>query len=303
MTVNVKTSNSIKVSRGDQVYYLIVNVLLFAFTLIVLLPLLNVLASSFSSPQAVNFGRVFFWPVDFSVRGYKAVFEYKGIWTSYYNTFYYTIVGTTVNVVMTMICAYPLARKTLPGRGFVTALFMFTMLFSGGTIPNYLLLRQLNMINTRSAMIIPGALSVYNMIIARTFIANIPADLEEAAKIDGCTDFQYFMKMVLPLSRTVMAVLALYYAVGHWNDYFTGFLYLTDNDKMPLQITLRAILINNTFSAEAAGANMEELLDNTALQDLLKYALIVVSSAPILILYPFVKKHFMKGVMIGALKG
>ena len=268
-----------------------------------LLPLLNVLASSFSSPQAVNFGRVFFWPVDFSVRGYKAVFEYKGIWTSYYNTFYYTIVGTTVNVIMTMICAYPLARKTLPGRGIVTALFMFTMLFGGGTIPNYLLLRQLNMINTRSAMIIPGALSVYNMIIARTFIANIPADLEEAAKIDGCTDFQYFMKMVLPLSRTVMAVLALYYAVGHWNDYFTGFLYLTDNDKMPLQITLRAILINNTFSAESAGANMEELLDNTALQDLLKYALIVVSSAPILILYPFVKKHFMKGVMIGALKG
>ena len=141
------------------------------------------------------------------------------------------------------------------------------------------------------------------MIIARTFIHNIPAELEEAAKIDGCSDFKYFFKMVLPLSRTVMAVLSLYYAVGHWNDYFTAFLYLMDPDKMPLQISLRAILIKNSFSADTVGSNAEELLNNQSLQDLLKYAMIVVSSAPILILYPFVKKHFMKGVMIGAIKG
>ena len=294
--------NAIQVPRGDRIYYTVVNVILALFTLVVLLPLLNVLASSFSSPEAVSFGYVLFWPVDFSVRGYEAVFEYSGLWLSYANTVFYAVVGTCVNLAITMVCAYPLARTSLPGRGVATALFMFTMLFSGGTIPSYLV-KDLGMIDTRAAMILPGALSVYNMIIARTFIHNIPAELEEAAKIDGCSDFKYFFKMVLPLSRTVMAVLSLYYAVGHWNDYFTAFLYLMDPDKMPLQISLRAILIKNSFSADTVGSNAEELLNNQSLQDLLKYAMIVVSSAPILILYPFVKKHFMKGVMIGAIKG
>ena len=304
---NVKTQNlrgnAIQVPRGDRIYYTVVNVILALFTLVVLLPLLNVLASSFSSPEAVSFGYVLFWPVDFSVRGYEAVFEYSGLWLSYANTVFYAVVGTCVNLAITMVCAYPLARTSLPGRGVATALFMFTMLFSGGTIPNSLVVKDLGMIDTRAAMILPGALSVYNMIIARTFIHNIPAELEEAAKIDGCSDFKYFFKMVLPLSRTVMAVLSLYYAVGHWNDYFTAFLYLMDPDKMPLQISLRAILIKNSFSADTVGSNAEELLNNQSLQDLLKYAMIVVSSAPILILYPFVKKHFMKGVMIGAIKG
>lgn len=293
----------IKTSRGDRVYYAIVNLLLGFFTVLIVFPLLNVIASSFSSPQAVNFGRVLFTPVEFNTRGYVAVFEYKGIWLAYANTFIYTITGTMLNIAMTMICAYPLARKHLPGRGIITALFMFTMLFGGGTIPSYLVIKNLGLINTRLAMIVPGAISVYNMIIARTFINNIPSELEEAAKIDGCSDFKYFFMMVLPLSRTVMAVLALYYAVAHWNDYFTAFLYLQDQDKMPLQIILRTILIMNTFDTEAVGQNAEELMNNQALQDLLKYALIIVSSVPILVLYPFVKKHFLKGVMIGAVKG
>lgn len=299
-----KHKNTISVSRVDKIYYAIVNVCLFIFFMIILLPLINVVASSFSDAKTVNQGKVLFWPVNFTVEGYKAVFEYKGIWRSYANTFLYTIAGTAVNLAMTLICAYPLARRNLPFKAPVIALFMFTMLFGGGTIPNYILIRNLHMMNTVWAMIIPGAISVYNMIIARTFIQNIPVDLEEAAKIDGCSDFRYFFSMVLPLSKTVIAVLGLYYAVAHWNDYFTAFLYLNDNDKMPLQITLRAILINNTFSADAnLTIDEETLLRNQALQDLLKYSLIIVSSVPVLIIYPFVKKYFLKGVMLGAVKG
>lgn len=303
-TKKLSRKNSINVPRGDKIYYGIVNVCLFLFFMAILLPLLNVIASSFSEAKTVNQGKVLFWPVNFTTEGYKAVFQYKGIWRSYANTFLYTITGTAVNLAMTLMCAYPLARKELPFKGPVVALFMFTMLFGGGTIPNYILIRNLHMMNTIWAMIIPGAISVYNMIIARTFIQNIPSDLEEAAKIDGCSDVRYFFSIVLPLSKTVISVLGLYYAVAHWNDYFTAFLYLSDNEKMPLQITLRAILINNTFSADAAASvNEETLLNNQALQDLLKYSLIIVSSVPVLIIYPFVKKYFLKGVMLGAVKG
>ena len=303
-TKKLSRKNSITVPRGDKIYYGIVNVCLFLFFMAILLPLLNVVASSFSEAKTVNQGKVLFWPVNFTTEGYKAVFQYKGIWRSYANTFLYTISGTAVNLAMTLMCAYPLARKELPFKGPVVALFMFTMLFGGGTIPNYILIRNLHMMNTIWAMIIPGAISVYNMIIARTFIQNIPSDLEEAAKIDGCSDVRYFFSIVLPLSKTVISVLGLYYAVAHWNDYFTAFLYLSDNEKMPLQITLRAILINNSFSADAAASvNEETLLNNQALQDLLKYSLIIVSSVPVLIIYPFVKKYFLKGVMLGAVKG
>ncbi len=296
--------NKIKTSRVDKIYYALMNTFLFVFFLIILLPLINVVASSFSNSVAVNQGRVLFWPVEPTLEGYKAVFEYPGIWRAYGNTFIYTITGTLVNLAMTLIAAYPLARKGLPFKGIVVALFMFTMLFSGGTIPGYLLVKNLGMIDTIWAMIVPGAISVYNMIIARTFIQNIPDDIEEAAKIDGCSDFRYFFEMVLPLSKTVIAVLALYYAVGHWNDYFTAFLYMMDPDKMPLQITLRAILIKNSFT-EASGVTIDEetMLNNQARQDLLKYSLIIVSSVPILVLYPFIKKFFMKGVMLGAVKG
>ena len=253
-TRKLSRKNAIKVPRGDKIYYGIVNLFLFLFFMAILLPLINVVASSFSEAKAVNQGKVLFWPVQFTTKGYKAVFEYRGIWRSYANTFLYTITGTAVNLAMTLMCAYPLARKDLPFKGPVVALFMFTMLFGGGTIPNYILIRNLHMMNTIWAMIIPGAISVYNMIIARTFIQNIPADLEEAAKIDGCSDVRYFFSIVLPLSKTVISVLGLYYAVAHWNDYFTAFLYLSDNEKMPLQITLRAILINNTFSADATAS-------------------------------------------------
>ena len=296
-----RSKNKIKITAGEKIYYLIVNVILGVFFVLVLAPLVNIVASSFSSADAVIKGKVLLWPVEFNVEGYKAVFDYKGIWRSYWNTIVYTFVGTGINLFMTMIAAYPLARKNLPLKKPVVMLFMFTMLFSGGMIPGYLLIRNLKMINTIWAIVLPGAISVYNMIIARTFIQGIPSDIEEAAKIDGCSDIYYFWKMVLPLSKTVIAVLALYYAVGHWNDYFTPWLYMNKTEKYPLQIILRTILVMNTFDAESMLE--DDLLANKALQDLLKYSLIIVSSVPILVAYPFAKKFFLKGVMIGALKG
>lgn len=300
--VKVKHSNRIKTSRGDRVYYLINNILLGIFFSIILIPLVNVVASSFSSAFAVNSGQVFLWPVDVTLDGYKAVFQYPGIWRAYGNTFLYTIVGTAINLVMTMIAAYPLARRNLPGKGIVVALFMFTMLFSGGMIPGYLLIRDLHMLDTIWALVLPGAISVYNMIIARTFIQNIPTDLEEAAKIDGCSDARYFVSIVIPLSKAVISVLALYYAVGHWNSYMDALLYMLDTKKYPLQLLIRGILLKNaTAQMDNMTEEMYQQMKNMA--DLLKYALIIVSSLPVLIIYPFAKKYFMKGVMIGAVKG
>lgn len=300
--IRSKTGGSIHIASGDRIYYLTVNALLGLMTLSVLLPLIFIVAASFSSPDAVSNGRVRLWPVDFTLKGYEAVFANKSIGTAYLNTFFYTVAGTAINVAMTMIAAYPLARKDLPFKGPMLFLFTFTMLFSGGIIPNYMLMIRLNLINTRWAMLLPPALSIYNLIIARTFVGNIPKELEEAASIDGCNDFQFFFAMVLPLSVTLMSVLMLYYAVGHWNAYFDAFMYLSDRKLYPLQIILREILIANKIQADEI-VDAETMAAKQGMADLLKYALIIVSSLPVIILYPFVKKHFLKGVMIGALKG
>ncbi len=298
------TVNRIRTPKNDRIFYALVNTGLGLFTLIILLPLINIVACSFSSVEAVQTGRVTLWPVSPSLDGYKAVFEYPGILRSYANTFYYTILGTAINLVMTMCCAYALSFNDLPFHSFFTFLFMFTMYFGGGIIPDYLLARDLGILDTTWAMVIPSAMSIYNMIVARTFIRSIPEEIREAAIIDGCSDFVYFFRMVLPLSGTVLAVLALYYAVGHWNSYFTAFLYLKTDSKLPLQLTLRAILIKNSIDlTNLVGVDPEALLLQQDMSDLLKYALIMVSSVPILCLYPFVKRYFMKGVMIGAVKG
>lgn len=294
--------HGVRATREDRLFYLIVNLIVGAFMLVVLVPLINIVASSFSSPSAVSNGKVLLWPVEFSLEGYETVFENKLIGTAYMNTFFYTIAGTLINLAMTMIAAYPLARRNVPFKGVFMFLFTFTMLFSGGTIPNYMLMIDLGFINTRWAMLLPGAISVYNMIIARTFIQNIPEELYEAASIDGCSDFRYFFEMVLPLSVTLLSVLTLYYAVGHWNAYFDAFLYLSDRELYPLQIILREILIANTINANEVVDDLT-MSAKQGMADLLKYSLIIVSSLPVLVLYPFVKKYFLKGVMIGALKG
>jgi len=293
----------IKDTMEDCVFYTIIYVILTILLLIVGLPLIYVLSASFSSPSAVIAGKVFLFPVDFSLEGYKAVFEHKDVITGYKNSLLYLGLGTVINVVLTMCAAYPLARNDLPGRKYIMMLFTFTMIFSGGLIPNYILVNKLKMLNTVWAMVIPNAVSVYNMIVACTFIrSNIPNELLEAAQMDGCGDIYFFIKIVIPLSKAVIAVITLYYAIAHWNSYFDALIYLNDKKLYPLQIILKDILVSNQIDASMVyDPELAEV--KQGLSELLKYSLIVVSMIPVLIIYPFVQQHFVKGVMIGSIKG
>jgi multiple sugar transport system permease protein/putative aldouronate transport system permease protein len=293
----------IRIPLEEKIYYLIIYAISFLLLISVLYPIIFIVSASFSSPYAVSTGQVTLLPVEPSIEGYTAVFKDARIPLGYRNTIFYTVFGTLINVTMTLICAYPLARKRLPHRGAITFFFTFTMLFSGGMIPNYILLRDLRMLNTIWALLIPGAISVYSMIITRTFIANsIPDELLEATQIDGCNDLKYFFLFVLPLSKAVIAVIAMQYAVGHWNAYFNAFIYLTKKELYPLQVFLREILIMSQMVTSDL-VDPETAVAMQGLADLLKYSLIVISSAPILCIYPFFQKYFVKGVMIGSIKG
>lgn len=293
----------VKYGTSDKIYYTISGIILAILLILVSYPLIYVLSASFSSGNAISSGKVVLWPVDFSLDGYKAVFAKSDIWSAYWNTILYTVAGTFINVAMAMITAYPLSRTDLKGRNVIMLLFTFTMFFGGGMIPFYILITNLKMIDTFWVMVIPGALSVYNMIIARTFIqSNIPGELYEAASIDGCSDARYFTIILLPLSKAVIAVLALFSAVGHWNSYFNAMMYLNTRSKMPLQIILREILIMNQIDYSKV-RDPELLIKMASMGDVLKYALIIVSTVPILCVYPFVQKYFVKGVMIGSIKG
>ncbi|NMB96626.1 MAG: carbohydrate ABC transporter permease [Clostridiaceae bacterium] len=287
----------------DKILYAIVYTVLILFTIAVLYPLIFIVSSSFSSGSAVSSGRVVFLPVEPSLEGYKAVFKHKNILSGYRNTIFYTVAGTLINVIMTLIAAYPLSRRDMQFKKFYMFLFVFTMFFSGGLIPTYILMTKIKFVNTVWAMIIPGALSVYNMIVTRTFImTNIPLELLEAAQIDGCSDAKYFFMVVLPLSKAIIAVITLFYAVGHWNAYFGALIYLNEPKLYPLQLILRTILVVNQVNLSDI-EDPELIAAKQGLADLLKYSLIIVSTAPILALYPFVQKYFIKGVMIGSIKG
>lgn len=299
----MKRTNKVKLSFDDKVYYAITYTILAIFLILVIYPLIFIVSASFSSAQAVTSGRVFLWPVDPGLEGYKAVFRHPDIWNSYKNAFVYTVIGTVINLIFTMVAAYPLSRRDLPYKGFFMFLFTFTMMFNGGMIPDYILLKDLKMIDTMWALVIPGAINVFNLIIARTFLmGSIPTALLEASQIDGCSDARYFFSIVLPLAKPVMAVITLYYAVAHWNNYFNAFLYLNTPEKFPLQLILREILIANSMDTSMV-VDLALSEQQQGLADLLKYSLIIVSSAPVLIMYPFVKKFFVKGVMIGSIKG
>lgn len=292
----------IKLLRQDRRFYFCVNVVLTLLVITIIYPIVLVISSSFSAPSAVYAGRVFLWPVDLSVEGYKAVFKNRQIVSGALNSVFYTGVGTLVNLVMTTLAAYPLARRTLPGRGIIMKLFVFTMFFSGGMIPNYILLMNLHLLNTRFALILPGAISVYNMILMRTFFQNIPTELNEAASIDGCSDIRYLLQIVIPLSKPIIAVLALYYAVAHWNAYFNAMMYLTDQELAPLQLVLRDILVSNTISLSDI-ADEETMRARQGIAELMKFSLIVISSLPVMVIYPFIQKYFVQGVMLGSIKG
>lgn len=297
------TRSIVRDTVGDRIFmafnYLVLTLLL----VVILYPLLYVLGASFSSGQAIASGRFWLWPVEPTIAGYEAIFKNRQVLVGFYNSLFYTVVGTLVNVVMTILAAYPLSRPELPGRRIIAFIFFFTLLFSGGLIPTYLVVRDLDMLSTRWAMIVPTALSVFNVLIARTFFENnISRELREAAELDGCDDFNFLVRIVLPLSGAILAVLALFYGVNHWNSYFNALVYLYDQNLWPLQLVLRDILVQNQVDPGML-VDAREMAAKAQLREVLKYSLIVVATVPLLIVYPFVQKHFVKGVMLGSVKG
>ena len=295
---------AIRESRGDQLVVASIATLLSLVLVIVLYPLIYIISSSFSSVSAVVSGRVWLLPVEPSLDGYKAVFSSKGVMRGYANGAFYTFFGTFLNVILTVMVSFPLSRTDFVGRGVLMFFLTFTMLFSGGLIPTYLVVRRLGMIDTRWAMIIPQALVVWNVIVARTFFqTTIPDELVEAAEIDGCSDIYFVWNVVLPLSTPIVAVLTLMYAVFHWNAYFDAMIYLNSDRLYPLQIVLRNILILHQDISTMGIRSVREQLMHQGLADLLKYSLIVVGSAPMLAAYPFAQRYFVKGILIGSLKG
>jgi putative aldouronate transport system permease protein len=296
-------TGSIKESADDRLFTILNYIILFIFTITILYPLVYIVSASFSSSTAVVSGRVWLYPVEPTLAGYEAVFKHRLIMSSFLNSVYYTVVGTAINVLFTLIAAYPLSRKDFMPRNGIMALFVFTMMFSGGLIPSYLVVKELGMIDTRWSLLIPGALSVMNMIIARTYFqTTIPDELLEAAQMDGCSDFTFVRKIVLPLSGPIIAVISLFYAVGHWNQYFNALLYLKHQELYPLQLVLRDILVQNEVDASMI-TDVADQAARDGLRELLKFSLIVVSTLPVLIIYPFIQRHFVKGMMIGSLKG
>ena len=298
----------IRVSRGDIVFLTLNTLFLIIFFLLTLYPLIYVLSASFSDPDAVSGGRMVLWPIGFTLQGYEYIFKYQEIWTGYANTLFYTFFGTVFALLITIPCAYALSRRDLKGRGIVMMYFMITMYISGGMIPGYLNVQSLGLVDTRTFMVITGGLSVYNMIVARTFFSNsIPWELHEAARIDGASDFTTFFRIVLPLSKPILVVLMLYYGVAQWNSYFTAMMYLTDRAKFPLQLILKEILISSQISQSSieglTAEDISQIFQQEKTANLLKYGVIVVSSVPMLIIYPFLQKFFAKGVMIGSVKG
>jgi putative aldouronate transport system permease protein len=292
----------IRSSFGDKIFDIGNGILMTALCVCIAYPLYFVIVASFTDPNVVNQGRILLWPENLFTGGYERIFAYPPLWRGYFNTIVYTIAGTAISLAVTLPCAYALSRQDMAGRRPLMFLFTFTMFFSGGIIPLFLVIQRLHIYNTIWAMVLPGAVSVYNLIVCRTFFeTSIPRELLEAARIDGCNDFGFFFKMVLPLSSTIIAVMILFYATALWNQFMNALMFMSDQRKMPLQVIMRnLILINqaNTLTTDAS-----EVIMRQKLAEQLKYAVIVVSALPLLAAYPFLQKYFAKGVMIGAVKG
>ncbi|MBT2763052.1 carbohydrate ABC transporter permease [Paenibacillus sp. FSL W8-0187] len=292
--------------RSDRVFEIINFIFLFFILIIVLYPLVYVISASISDPVYVNQGTMWLYPRGITFEGYQRVFQNPEIWSGYRNTILYTVAGTAINLLFTVPGAYALSRKDLKGRGIMMGLIVFTMFFGGGLIPSFLLVSWLGMLNTVWALLIPNAVAVYNLIICRTFFqTNIPKELQESAEIDGCSNTVLFLKIVLPLSAPIIAVMALYYGVTHWNSYFSAIIYLKDRSLYPLQLILREILVQNQMNDTMlmTGDDMEAMAKQARIADIIKYAVMIVSSLPIIVIYPFMQRFFMKGVLIGSVKG
>ncbi|MEH7332569.1 carbohydrate ABC transporter permease [Neobacillus drentensis] len=298
----MQTAKTIK-SKEDKIFDVVNTIFLTLICLAVLYPLYFVVIASISNPDMVYNGEVWFFPKDITFEGYKRIFSDPKIWIGYKNTVVYTVIGTVVQVSLTLMAAYALSRKDFYGRTFFMMMILFTMFFNGGLIPTYLVVKQLGMLNTIWAMILPKAVAVWNLIVARSFFEeNIPNELLEAGKIDGCSNTKFFLKVVLPLSKPIIAVMVLFYAVGQWNSYFDALIYLNDESLYPLQLILRNILTQNQLSIKML-SDLDSLAAQQQVGEIIKYGIIIVGALPLLIVYPFVQKHFVKGVLIGGVKG
>jgi putative aldouronate transport system permease protein len=297
----ISSKTRIRESLGDRLFLACIYILLTLVLIVVLYPLIYIASSSISDPLAVASGRVWLWPVDISFLGYKVVLQNQQIIWGYGNSLIYTIGATLISVTSTVIFAYPLSRKTFWGRNALMMFITFTMLFGGGLIPTYMVVKYLGMVDTRWALLIPGAIGVWSVIITRTFFqTSIPEELADASEMDGCSDLRFLWSVVLPLSKPILAVLCLFTAVGQWNSYFDALIYLKSQQLYPLQLVLRNILILNS---SAANPNTADLIQQKQLADLMKYSLIMIANLPVFIIYPFIQKHFVQGVLVGSLKG
>lgn len=299
--------SSIKETKQDKVFLAFVYLILTVALVIVAYPLIYILSASISNPTIVAAGEMWLLPKDITFEGYRRVFQDSSIWNGYLNTVIYTVVGTLVNLVVTLPAAYALSRRDFIGRNLFMILFIVTMFFGGGLVPTYLVVRSLGLVDSMWALILPGATSVWNLIVCRTFFqSSIPRELQEAAEIDGCSNFRLYFRIVLPLSTALIAVMALFFGVGHWNNYFSAMIYLNQQEKYPLQLVLRQILVLQQMSAQAGtiDATMASSLNNKAeVAALVKYAVIIVATLPIIAVYPFLQRYFVQGVMIGSVKG
>ena len=290
-----------KILNSDMVFRIVVTLFCALILVIILYPLYFVVIASVSDPTAVSVGQVTLWPVGASIRGYQLVLEYESLWVGYRNTIFYTFVGTLFNLFVTLPAAYAASRREFMPRRVIMFLFVFTMYFGGGLIPTFLLYKQLKIYNTIWVFIIPFSLNVYNFIITRTFFeTSLSESMHEAAVLDGCSEIRYFCRIVLPLSRAIIAVIALYYGVAHWNDYFTGLVFTRNKALQPLQLVLREIILIADSSQLIASSGYSNALSYV---EAMRYGVIIVSTLPLLVVYPFIQRYFEKGVMIGAVKG
>ncbi|WP_256758622.1 carbohydrate ABC transporter permease [Cohnella sp. WQ 127256] len=298
----IKVQQKIKDSAGDRLFMIGIYVILFVILIAICYPLIYVFSSSISSPAAVTSGRVWLWPVDISFKGFKVLLNTPEVTTGYWNSLFYTVFGTIISVALTIMIAYPLSRKSFFGRNFLMIMITFTLIFSGGLIPTYMVVKEMGLIDSRLALLIPNAIWVWQVIIARSFFqSSIPDELFEASEIDGCSDIRFLRSIVVPLSMPIIAVLVLMYAVGQWNAYFDALIYLKSANLFPLQLILRSIIIQNN----SAGGMMDamKMVERQQLAELLKYSLIVIATLPVLVIYPFVQRYFVQGMMVGSVKG
>lgn len=300
--MNTKRKSKVRLSVGDRVFVTVNAIIMIFVCIIIVYPLYYVVLASFTDPVVVNSGKLLLYPVNLYIEGYKKTLSYAPIWSGYWNTIKYTVVGTAISLIATIPAGYALSRKDLIGNRIIMFLFTFTMFFNGGIIPLYLTITQLNIYDTIWAMVLPVAVSAYNLIVCRSFFdSGIPKELLEASKIDGCSDFGFFFKVAIPISKTIIAVMTLFYATAMWNQFFNALMFLGDESKMPLQVVLRNLVLMN--QAGNIGASAEELISKQKLAEQLKYCVVVVSALPLLGIYPFLQKYFAKGVTIGAVKG